>query len=577
MKYSRSRCAALSALLLFCFSSAFASDADAVFISQRIQQRHLPYGTIIDPVYASPTSNEIVNYTRCGDSAIWTGHYLAAEAFRYNVTGDATALTNVKAAIAGIQALVNVTGTNLLARCLFPANSPYAQSISGEESSNRIYSNPATGDQWVGNTSRDQYSGVFFGLAVAYDLVNDAGVESSVSALVTQMLDFLRNKAWTIFMPNGSVSDTFIGRSDQQLSFMNVGLHVNPQHYAGASDFTNPLLTDTVPAPIAFDTASNSSYFKFNLDEINLYDLIRLDNTSSHSIYVGAYDLLWAHVGNQQNAFFNMITRALESPDATRDASTMTMLNQWLTRPLRDDYVDLTGQYATCGSATEACDPVPVPQRPTTDFLWQRDPFQLTGGGQGTIESAGIDYILPYWMARYYGLGTSASVENAAAPSTTVAPDSFASFYAPSLGNAVTVTDSTGQARPAPVFFVSPTQVNFGIPTGTALGQAVVTSADATSTVNVATVAPGIFAVTFVDNYLVLYANGIRGFSALSDVQVSINGVNLAVTYVGAQGTYEDLDQVNAVIPAALLGVQGSQVVLTVNGQIAPTVVADIP
>jgi hypothetical protein len=39
-----------------------------------------------------------------------------------------------------------------------------------------------------------------------------------------------------------------------------------------------------------------------------------------------------------------------------------------------------------------------------TDFLWQRSPFQLVGGGIGNIETAGIDYILPYWMARYYGV-----------------------------------------------------------------------------------------------------------------------------------------------------------------------------
>jgi len=37
-----------------------------------------------------------------------------------------------------------------------------------------------------------------------------------------------------------------------------------------------------------------------------------------------------------------------------------------------------------------------------TDFLWQRSPFLLVGGGYGTIEGAGLDYILPYWMARYY-------------------------------------------------------------------------------------------------------------------------------------------------------------------------------
>ena len=42
--------------------------------------------------------------------------------------------------------------------------------------------------------------------------------------------------------------------------------------------------------------------------------------------------------------------------------------------------------------------------RVNTDFLWQRSPFQLRGGGAGTIETAAIDYILPYWMARWYGV-----------------------------------------------------------------------------------------------------------------------------------------------------------------------------
>jgi hypothetical protein len=47
---------------------------------------------------------------------------------------------------------------------------------------------------------------------------------------------------------------------------------------------------------------------------------------------------------------------------------------------------------------------LPIVQRVTTDFLWQRSPFQLDGGGSGLIEGAGIDYILPYWMARYYSV-----------------------------------------------------------------------------------------------------------------------------------------------------------------------------
>jgi hypothetical protein len=58
----------------------------------------MPFGTILDPVYSDPAGNQIVGYTRCGDSALWTGAYLAAEAFRYNVTRSADALTEHPAA-----------------------------------------------------------------------------------------------------------------------------------------------------------------------------------------------------------------------------------------------------------------------------------------------------------------------------------------------------------------------------------------------------------------------------------------------------------------------------------------------
>src|SRR5579863_4741824 len=95
---------------------AYATEADALAISAKIKAIHTPYGTILDPIFAGPQSNQIIGYTRCGDSAIWTGHYLAAEAFRYQVTQSADALNNVKQAISAINGLIQVTGTNLLAR-----------------------------------------------------------------------------------------------------------------------------------------------------------------------------------------------------------------------------------------------------------------------------------------------------------------------------------------------------------------------------------------------------------------------------------------------------------------------------
>src|SRR5690349_15423192 len=119
----------LLAFIVFCTAVGaplWASEADAVAITANIKARHMPFGTVLDPIFASPTSDQIIGYTRCGDSALWTGAFLAAEAFRYNVTRSADALNNVRLALTGLKGLTDVTGTNLLARCIVLASSPYA-------------------------------------------------------------------------------------------------------------------------------------------------------------------------------------------------------------------------------------------------------------------------------------------------------------------------------------------------------------------------------------------------------------------------------------------------------------------
>jgi hypothetical protein len=67
--------------------------------------------------------------------------------------------------------------------------------------------------------------------------------------------------------------------------------------------------------------------------------------------------------------------------------------------------VDSRGTAKACGT-NRARKPLPVAARAYTDFLWQRAPFRLHQPGDERIEHSGLDYILPYWMARYHGVIT---------------------------------------------------------------------------------------------------------------------------------------------------------------------------
>ena len=134
-----------------------------------------PISRPVTPFYASATGDQITGYTRCGDSALWAGHYLAAEAYRYGVTTAPDARNNARKAVAAIKGLIDVTGTNLLVRCRIAIGSPFSAGIHGEEAANGVYTNSAAGWTWIGNTSRDQYCGVIFGLGIAYDPTSALG------------------------------------------------------------------------------------------------------------------------------------------------------------------------------------------------------------------------------------------------------------------------------------------------------------------------------------------------------------------------------------------------------------------
>lgn len=398
--------------LLVLASTALAGESDALSLHQRIRDRHMPYGMVMDPILAAHDSDDIVGYTRCGDSAIWTGHYLAAEAYRWHVTRSPEAYDNVMFALNGIRKLIDVTGTDVLARCAVPVDSPYAAGIASEEAPNTIrYSHFDDQDWlWVGNTSRDQYLGVFFGLTATWNLVQTYEAQAWTSMLATRMLQRLQKDFWVIRMPDGEITSTFLGRPDHQLALLKLGRRCNPKPFESAYKTLANLSAQSTVVPIALEVrAPYSSYFKFNLDHIAFYNLLTSgDNSFIRSGYNVAFDTLRRTTDDHQNAFFDMIDTAINGRDYARDQRVRANLSAWLQRDPRGYLTDLHGQVPTCDDDTRACSPIPVELRPPTDFLWQRSPFQLEGGHYLTIESAGIDYILPYWMARYHGVLTPA-------------------------------------------------------------------------------------------------------------------------------------------------------------------------
>jgi len=177
----------------------------------------------------------------------------------------------------------------------------------------------------------------------------------------------------------------------------------------------------------------------------------------------------------------------------------------------------------------------------------------------------------------------------------------------------------------AQLLFVSPTQINFVVPSlpdGPALAVATYNEQSVLSgAVEIARVAPGLFSanangqgaaaavslkvsadgkqtsqITFqcgatpgscvsapidlgadTDQViLLLFGTGIRGVRSLSEVSVKIGGLDAQVLYAGPQAEFDGLDQVNLRLPRSLAGRGELEVLLSVEGKPANTVTINL-
>lgn len=242
---------------------------------------------------------------------------------------------------------------------------------------------------------------------------------------------------------------------------------------------------------------------------------------------------------------------------------------------------------------------------------------QLGTNPLGTVSAASFSemQMAPESIVASFGVGLATEIKSA---ETRPLPTALA-------GTRVLVKDINNLERFAQLFFVSPGQVNFLIPAGTADGAAMITiiSGDgktATGAVQIASAAPGLFSansngqgaatgvllrikadsaqsyesliefdsehhrfvtvpIDFGDEtdqlYLVLFGTGFRHYSSAGDaarITAQIGGVDAQIVFAGAQGELVGVDQLNLLLPRTVAGRGEVDVKLTVNSTTANVV-----
>ena len=197
-----------------------------------------------------------------------------------------------------------------------------------------------------------------------------------------------------------------------------------------------------------------------------------------------------------------------------------------------------------------------------------------------------VDRVQTSVLLRHLPAGGFLSVSAASNGGYVFAPDSFVSGYGsglPEVNPAIDVTDSAGVTRRAVLLYASATQINYLIPPETAAGRATVSVSSggqpaAAGVIYVERVAPTLFAVAQLVRvsadgsrtdqavsaadpidfgaagdrlFLVLYGTGLRNASRGS---LQIGSTSVPLAYMGSQGEFPGLDQINVELPRTLAG-----------------------
>ncbi|MEZ0227966.1 MAG: hypothetical protein ACAI25_05025 [Planctomycetota bacterium] len=403
----------------------------ALATSAEIQKSHLPWGTLLTTIFDQPGygQGQIDHYTDFGDSAIWTGHYLAGECFRYAVTKDPAAQANAAKTIAAIQDLLDVEepGSGHLARCFVPENHKDAPNLAKDPSA---FTAKLRGVTYVclDHISRDQYLGVMHGLGTAYDLLDDPAAKQQAGQLITRVVDYLVANSW-VAMKHDKVSQSAVfGQSPgKMIMFSALAARVNPAKYGALRNELGQLAYMKWVFEFTGTLDPLSSYYKWNLGMGSAYHELRLETDPGRFMALErAHAMVRRAIGHHENAYFQTIDAAVDpalsatlAPAiedelrrfASRDRRETTQLNSQ-DPAVQKDYYEVPFSYqktATAGTlvpkkSLEAKYPIAVDKRTPTDFLWQRSPFGLDGQGDPNKQNPGVDLVLPYWMARHYKL-----------------------------------------------------------------------------------------------------------------------------------------------------------------------------
>lgn len=415
-------------------------------VATHYQAYNQVYGVIWQSRYTDPSLPTPDRYGSGGDSCLFTGFKIAADVYRYRVTGKLEDLEKVKQSLQGLYILTHITGKRgVLARCAFPVsdgakwNYPDGWQDDVDKQFGGIAPTPVANPFTPGvnfpemfyytRATKDQMTGVVLGTAVAWELlkaVNPADAplvdkcREVTAQIVSDVYAQLDEYNFLIRDQKGE-NDTSADKVDGLLKAALLSVYkevlavTDPPAAGPIKDEFYTLLGSVLPEPGDYFAifSSYTQYFAWNLRYSRALTIFLTNDDPSVKSKVGAWcnDFLWPHVKNHQSAWFIYINNVV-SPGSGELAAGNLSVRSLSLRPIKGRNSPLAGDSRKPNVFEVLFTDIskfvlPPHLRKDTDYwTWQKEPWDTGSGSPNDVskqDPTGLDYLMVYWMGRYYG------------------------------------------------------------------------------------------------------------------------------------------------------------------------------
>jgi len=363
------------------------------------------------------------------DNAYMTGIYVGTLSMKYSVTKEDNDETKLIQSIKALNFLCRASGIEgLLARAVIPAGSPWQ-----DDGIWRL--TPDGKHKWRGDVSSDQVDGVMFGFSWAYETVSDETIRKEIARDVTAIVDHILRNDLRIIDADGK--PTTWGKYFPQYTMiepLNALLWLQALKVAYQVSNDNKYAELYKKYAIEMKYAERAIQARRNLDPtrkgfvnhsddvlffLGIEPLLRLEQDPQiREYYIKSLKHAWEGsppfpgLKPEANPLYAFLTAKYlnDTPEIENAIKTL----EWFPFSIKwnkDTIAKYEQQHGirliwdVQSPEHEKGKPIPIDRRENTWSTWVQDPYHSLGDPMEdfSVEYNGHDYLLGYWLGRYYG------------------------------------------------------------------------------------------------------------------------------------------------------------------------------